>query len=301
MNRHERPGPNHTDMQVDSPRERAIKRKVLPQTYDFLIAAIKSGAHKEIDVRRRNLIGIYFGTDVSLSKLAPVFHISKQRVHFLIRFGLLDIWNNLPPHLKEKYPRNQVLKLKHREGLPKKPSTLQRRKHTPETKARISRALKGRPGRKHTPETKAKISEAKKGKKHTPETKAKLSEAHSGKKVSPETKAKLSEATKRLWQNPDYVKQHTGRKQSPEAKAKISRAHSGKKVSSETGAKISKALKGRPGRKQSPETRAKLSETMKLLWQTKEFVGHTGRKHSPETKAKLSESAKKRVQKRKDV
>jgi len=51
-------------------------------------------------------------------------------------------------------------------------------------------------GRKHTLETKAKISTAKKGKKHSEETKIKMSKSLSGKKVSLETKVKLSEVNK---------------------------------------------------------------------------------------------------------
>ncbi len=59
------------------------------------------------------------------------------------------------------------------------------KRHTPETRAKMSAAKKGKPGnwlgKSHTPETRAKISAAKKGKKgtpHTPETRAKISAAH---------------------------------------------------------------------------------------------------------------------------
>jgi len=74
--------------------------------------------------------------------------------------------------------------------------------HTPETRAKMSKA---QTGKTPSPETKAKISAAMTGKmtgeKHhmygktpSPETKAKLSAANTGQKKSPETKAKLSEA-----------------------------------------------------------------------------------------------------------
>ena len=132
-----------------------------------------------------------------------------------------------------------------------KPRGFEGRRHTPETKAKLSEAMKGEKnpnygkklspehraklseankgdknssyGKKHTPEARAKMSEANKGKKHTPETKAKLSAAHKGKKLSPETRAKMSEAQKGR-KNPSY-----GKKVSPETRAKISEAQKGEK------------------------------------------------------------------------
>lgn len=109
----------------------------------------------------------------------------------------------------------------------KKPSTFtfKGRKHTPESKAKLSVALKGRfKGRKLSPETRAKISAALKsidnrgfrGRKHSPETRAKMSASRKIAMNRPEVKAKLSAARK-------------GKKLSPETRAKISAANKGKK------------------------------------------------------------------------
>ncbi len=106
-----------------------------------------------------------------------------------------------------------------------------------------------------TPEVRAKISAAHKGKSrapHSSETRAKISAAHRGKKRAPlsaETRAKLSLA---LVGN----KNNLGHRHTSEAKAKVSAANKGKTLSPETRAKISEAAKGR---KHSPESRAKMS------------------------------------------
>ena len=159
------------------------------------------------------------------------------------------------------------------------------RAHSPETKAKMSEAKKGKKhpnyGKELSPETKAKISEANKGRKHTPEAKAKMSESQKGKNLSPETKAKISEANKGS-KNPNY-----GKKLSPETKAKLSEAQKGKKHTPEAKAKMSEANKGK---KHTPEAKAKMSEAKK--GKKNPNYGKKGRKLSPETKAKMSETMK---------
>ena len=71
-------------------------------------------------------------------------------------------------------------------------------------------------GKKHTEETKRKMSEALLGKPLSEETKKKLSEAHNGKKLSEETKKKIGEA-------------NIGKTLSEETKQKISEAQLGDK------------------------------------------------------------------------
>ena len=130
--------------------------------------------------------------------------------------------------------------------------------HTPETKAKLSAAMKGENspnyGKTLSPEIKAKLSAAHKGKTLSPETRAKISATMKGKTLSPETKAKLSAAMKGE-NSPNY-----GKTLSPEIKAKLSAAHKGKTLSPETRAKISATMKGKT---LSPETKAKLSAAMK--------------------------------------
>lgn len=80
----------------------------------------------------------------------------------------------------------------------------------PETKARSSEALKGKPRKPLSPETRARISEANKGRQLSPEARVKISEAKKGKPHkphSPETRIRISEAQQRRW--PERRKQQT--------------------------------------------------------------------------------------------
>lgn len=106
-------------------------------------------------------------------------------------------------------------------------------------------------GRRHTAETKAKISAAKKGRKLSEQHVAKMSEAmrgdrnpYFGKKHSLESLAKMSEVHR-------GNKHHLGYKHSPEAREKMSAAlrgenhpQWGKPLSEETRAKISEGRRG---------------------------------------------------------
>lgn len=98
-------------------------------------------------------------------------------------------------------------------------------------------------GMKHSPETRAKMSAAQKGRKltedeiksrrslrHTEETKARIAAAHRGKVVSPETRAKMSVIAKE-------------RVYSDETKRKMSQSKMGHAVSPETRLKMSMAAK----------------------------------------------------------
>ena len=142
----------------------------------------------------------------------------------------------------------------------------------PETKAKSSEALKGKPHKPHSPETRARISEVKKGKPRSPETRAKIAATSKGKTLSPEHRARISEALK-------------GRQLSPEARVKLSQARKGKPrkpLTPEHRAQISETLKGKP---RSPETRRKISEAKK---------GKPHKPHSPETRVRISEALQRR-------
>lgn len=81
------------------------------------------------------------------------------------------------------------------------PEALAKRgKLSEETKKKMSQAHKGRPspmkGKKHTPETKAKISASLTGYKRSPENRRAMSKARIGRVVSPETRAKISKTLK---------------------------------------------------------------------------------------------------------
>ena len=107
--------------------------------------------------------------------------------------------------------------------------------------------------RNPSPETRARISEALKGHRPTPEARARNSEAQKKASARPETRARRSEASK--GRSP-WIK---GRSHTPETRARISEAHKGRSLSPETRAKLSEAHKGRS---HTPEARARMREAM---------------------------------------
>lgn len=158
----------------------------------------------------------------------------------------------------------------------------------PDTRAKISQTLKGRPnyllrGRALSEETKAKLRVTSTGKKHSDETRARISASHRGMTHSAEAKAKIAAANRGRTLSPAtrakislslLGNQHTlGYKPTAETKAKLSVASTGRVKSDAERAKISLANVGRP---KSAETRAKLSAANK------------GRPLSPERRAAIS-------------
>lgn len=172
------------------------------------------------------------------------------------------------------------------------------------TKEKMSKAQKGK-RRKHTEETKVKISESKKGekhyfygKKHTEEYKLHMSQKLKGRFIgnknpfygkthTEEIKEKISNALKGE-KNPFYGKTHT-----EETKEKLRKLSTGKNHTKETCLKISKIHKGK---KRSEETKEKMSKIQKELSKLRNTSGKNnnfyGKKHTEETRRKLSESHK---------
>lgn len=103
------------------------------------------------------------------------------------------------------------------------------KKHTPETRALMSAAKKGKPA---LPAVAAALRTAFAGRKHSAETIAKMRAAHRGKVFSPEHRARMSAA-------------HAGLKASDEARAAMSASRRGRKCPPGTGMKIAAKLKGR--------------------------------------------------------
>ena len=129
----------------------------------------------------------------------------------------------------------------------KRSAALKGKPKSPEHRANLSAALKGRFcgekahffGRRHTAESLEKMSASKRGKKLSPETRKRMSETRKGRIVSPETRKKLSES-RRGEKNPRF-----GKKNTPEHQARIVAAVKGKKLSPEHCTKISEALTGK--------------------------------------------------------
>ena len=171
--------------------------------------------------------------------------------------------------------------------------------HSAETKAKISRSLKGK---KASLEARAKISAAQKGKVNSPETKAKMSASQKGKKRSAEANINNSNAQK------GKVSPKKGKPLSDEQKAKMSATmkgrvspNKGKTASEEAKKKMSEAKKGNTLSNQAraaliiANTGRKMTEANKA----KLIAISTGRKMSEESRAKMSEAQKKRFAKNK--
>jgi|688.fasta_scaffold348385_2 hypothetical protein len=148
---------------------------------------------------------------------------------------------------------------------------------TPKTRRKISEAKKGKPPHPNasSPEARAKISAALKGRTFSDETRKKMSE-------SARKKPKISEETRQK-----YKQASTGRFHSDEAKAKMREvALQRPPMSEEARRKISESRKGKPswnkGKTMTDEMRKKLSNSRK------------GRKLSEEHRKKISDGGKRR-------
>jgi hypothetical protein len=163
------------------------------------------------------------------------------------------------------------------------------RKHTEETRQKLSKAAKGRP---KSEEHKRKIGEGNKGKSVSGETRkkiSKISKIRKGKSNGPlseETRQKIAE-TKKGNRNPNF-----GKTPSEETRRKMSIASTGRKHSDETKQKIAISNARRPV---SPETRQKLSiaNTGKIVSQEarqKMSIAGRGRPKSEEHKKKIGKA-----------
>lgn len=111
-------------------------------------------------------------------------------------------------------------------------------------------------GRKHSDETKQKISESSKGKKITEETRKKLSNSFKGGVFSEDTKIKMSKSAKLRFHN-------------KETRKNISESLIGHKHFNDSKQKMSDAYKNGTRKKPTIESNIKRSETMKLYHQNK--------------------------------
>jgi hypothetical protein len=161
------------------------------------------------------------------------------------------------------------------------------KKHTSESRAKISASLKGRiqpeaekakrTATRRTPESRAKQSAAIKGRKHNSEAIDKMKERWTDEARSkqsehfndPEVKARMIHASKSKWEDPDFRKKMIARRNSPEYKAKMS-----------------ECLKAAFSR---PEVKAKLSSRL---------LGH---KHTPEAIENIRKAAQLRVDTKKSL
>lgn len=131
---------------------------------------------------------------------------------------------------------------------------------TPEFRAKLSKALRGR---KYSEETLARMSKSSKGRRHSEETRRKMSIDRKGRIVSEETKRKISEGNK--------GKNRQGTPHTEESKRKISMANKGKT---------------RRGTPHTEESRRKISEA------------NTGKVRTEEARRNMSEGRRREFLKR---
>jgi len=118
------------------------------------------------------------------------------------------------------------------------PGSAKNYKHSAETRAKISRVLRGRPGRPISESHKRRLIAMKRGVPRSDATREKLSKALKGRSLSAETRAKMSAA-------------RTGTRRSEETRLRMSDAQKGKTHTVAAKAKMSAA---KIGKKQSPES-----------------------------------------------
>lgn len=144
-----------------------------------------------------------------------------------------------------------------------------------------SSSIAGRP--EHTPEVRAKIAAAQRGRKHTPEHKAKVVAALRKRRHSDETKAKMSRiirsSPERIEQIRQLGKTNVMSQKQKDRIAAIGRAHKGRKMTDEHRANmsaaqqkryletpVSEATREKLRQPKSLETRAKMAAAKKAYW-----------------------------------
>lgn len=149
-------------------------------------------------------------------------------------------------------------------------------------------------GRKHSDETKAKVSKASASRTHSAETRAKMSAVATGKKKSSEQIEKMKQFRHSEESKKKMSISQKGKTATVKTRAKMSRASKGEPKSEETKLKMSAAAKGKPKGPMSDDQKLKRSLTQKgRLSHKKGKIA--GPQHTPESKAKIAESNRHRV------
>src|SRR4051794_15557945 len=85
------------------------------KTREFLHYTVEHGVFNVLDVRSRNLIGVYFATEATLRQLRPlVDNASWQYAQQLIVKGMRRMLGELPTHIQDQFPEQETIKLKSR-------------------------------------------------------------------------------------------------------------------------------------------------------------------------------------------
>lgn len=141
-------------------------------------------------------------------------------------------------------------------------------------------------GRKHSPETRAKISAAHKGRAHSDEHRKNSSIARKGRPANPDAIRRGAETRRGMKRSPEAIAKaaaaNRGQKRSAEARARMSEWQKGKPASPKLRAALEKISAANRGRRHSDETKAKMR------------AAKLGRTISEETRARMAEGQKRR-------
>lgn len=231
-----------SSIEVASPPVRKRGRYAIPgphpETLTFLVDVTQSKLYENLDARRRNLIGIYYGSQATLEDLVQVAQVtSRKSVRQLIISGMEELWRNLPSDLQEKHPREKVIKFKKR--------------FDHRAKERMS---KSRTFYWQDHVRRDSISE-------------RLKSINEERSPSNEARRLMSAASKRMWQNPEYRDRMSrivqNRVVSPETRAKLKEILSEIYSAPEMRVKLDEARE----MARTPESRDKMSKARKSLWQ----------------------------------
>lgn len=159
---------------------RSLEERTVPGIRDlsraFLLEALGRHLDERLSLKDRDMVYRYFGTDIRLSQMATENKsLTYGGINYRISTALMEIWEQLPLDLQEKYPPKQVVKGKTRHGL----------EHSKERRRRIGKALKKVWQREDYQEKQAVAIENRKP-------------------ASEETKTKLSEVRENSWTKPEY-------------------------------------------------------------------------------------------------
>lgn len=188
---------------------------------EFLLECFHSGSFDALNVRRRNLIGIYFGSSrATYDNLTDIAGgTSLQNVRRMIMSGITTLWETLPPNLQEKYPLDEVRRSKRKSGT-RSPET--RRKdamrlrelwQNPDFRSNAIAAA-------HNPDATKQAGEARHARMQHPKLKAVFDATQN----TPEVVERRSTTARKQWENPEYAQSLIDASHTPEARVKLSKS-----------------------------------------------------------------------------
>lgn len=250
---------------------------VSPHTWNFLQDAVKTKAYESIDAERRNMIGIYFGSDASVRDLQKMFgYTSFSSVKYRILTGIDRLWAALPQELKDQHNPEVIamMKLGMSKTTRKRMSEARQKRwdNDPLYRGRLEEAAQNRWDQYHVENPpvpkEPKPPREKKPKKPTlligsPEDRQRKSANAKALWADPVRSAKMREAAKNRAFSVSRSETMKALYQDPDWAAEIGRIHAELWADPEYRAKTTNAIRTA---KQTPEERARQSGRMRAVW-----------------------------------